>query len=159
MWIFLALLMASTVVQPSPDFVRIDAPRYSFEVPRGWTVGAETPWGARDILPNEGGGKLGAMTAGPSRASWDDLYRTSLFYILREDRGEPTPYRLGKTQQGYESMSFEVKNREGFASRRYTLLRDDRGYALALSVRIPSPKEERRYLQLFQRMVDTARLK
>lgn len=158
-WTSLALLTVGMTAPTTPSFVKVDTPRYSFEVPRGWNVGDETPWGARDILPEEGAGKLGAMTAGPSQASWEDLYRTSLYFILREEPGQPTPFRLGETKQGYESMSFEVHNADDFANRRYTLVKDDRGYALALSVRIPSAQEEERYRLLFQHMVDTAILK
>jgi hypothetical protein len=140
-------------------FVTFESDRYSFEVPMGWTVGKETPWGARDIVPKGGDGKLGAMTAGPTRASWDELYRTSLFFIKREGKGKETPFRLGKTKQGYESMSFEMINDEGWADRRYTLLKNSVGNALALSVKIPSKNDEKQYTAWFQRMVDSAKLR
>jgi hypothetical protein len=140
-------------------FVTFESDRYSFEVPKGWTVGKETPWGARDVVPGSGNGKLGAMTAGPKRASWEELYRTSLFFIKREGEGKETPFRLGKTKQGYESMSFEMINKDGWADRRYTLLKNDAGSALALSVKIPTRKDEKQYAQWFQHMVDTAKLR
>jgi hypothetical protein len=140
-------------------FVLFESDRYSFEIPKGWNVGNETPWGARDMTPQRGKGKLGAMTAGPTSASWDELYRTSLFFIKREAGGTETPYRIGKTKQGYESISFEVINEDGWADRRYTLLRNDSGFALALSVKIPSRDLEKQYIEWFQHMVDTARLK
>lgn len=140
-------------------FVTFESDRYSFEVPKGWNVGKETPWGARDVVPGSGNGKLGAMTAGPTRASWDELYRTSLYFIKREGEGKETPFRTGKTKQGYECMSFEMINKDGWADRRYTLLKNDAGNALALSVKIPTRKDEKQYTQWFQHMVDTAKLR
>ncbi|MCC7434805.1 MAG: hypothetical protein IT363_08970 [Methanoregulaceae archaeon] len=140
-------------------FVTFESDRYSFEVPKGWNVGKETPWGARDVVPGNGSGKLGAMTAGPTRASWEELYRTSLYFIKREGEGKETPFRVGKTKQGYESMSFEMINKDGWADRRYTLLKNDAGSALALSVKIPTRKDEKQYAQWFQHMVDTAKLR
>lgn len=156
----LTLLACSVVLNAgNSDYVLVDKPGYSFEVPKGWLVGDETPWGARDMEPKDGGGKLGAMTAGPTQASWDELYRTSLYFIRREAAGEPTPFREGKTKRGYECISFEVKGKDGFFDRRYTLLKDPLGNALALSVKIPSQKEEKVYVAHFQRMVDTALIK
>lgn len=140
-------------------FVTFESDRYSFEVPKGWNVGKETPWGARDVVPGSGNGKLGAMTAGPTRASWDELYRTSLYFIKREGEGKETPFRTGKTKQGHECMSFEMINKDGWADRRYTLLKNDAGNALALSVKIPTRKDEKQYTQWFQHMVDTAKLR
>lgn len=151
--------LIASLALASAQFVAIDTDQYSFEVPKGWTVGKETPWGARDVTPEKGKGKLGAMTAGPTTASWEELYRTSLYFIKREEPGDPTPFRLGKTKMGYECMSFEVLNKEKFAARRYTLLKDAKGKALALSVKIPSAKDEKQYAEFFQRMVDTAKLK
>lgn len=124
-------MMLAILALAAANFVTFESDRYSFEVPKGWTVGKETPWGARDVTPGSGNGKLGAMTAGPTRASWDELYRTSLFFIKREGEGKETPFRIGKSKQGYESMSFEMINREGWADRRYTLLKNESGYALA----------------------------
>lgn len=152
-------MVISALVALSSPFVVFESERYSFEVPRGWAVGRETPWGARDVIPERGAGKLGAMTAGPTRASWDDLYRTSLYFIKREADGKETPYRVGKTKGGYESISFEIINNQGWADRRYTLIRNKRGYALALSVKIPSREAEADYVRWFSHMVNTARLK
>lgn len=143
----------------STAYVTFESESYSFEVPKDWIVGKETPWGARDIIPKGGSGKLGAMTAGPTRASWEELYRTSLYFIKREGEGKETPFRTGKTKQGYECMSFEMINKDGWADRRYTLLKNTAGNALALSVKIPSRKDEKVYLEGFQRMVDTAKLR
>lgn len=154
------LFVAATLGTPAePQYVVVDTPKYSFEVPTGWAVGRETPWGARDITPKTGDGKLGAMTAGPTQASWDELYETSLFFIQREEKGKPTPFRIGKTKLGFPSMSFEVLDKNGFANRRYTLLKNSLGNALALSVKIPSKDVEAEYAAMFQRMVDTAKIK
>ena len=137
----------------------LETNKYTIEVPVGWAVGAETPWGARDITPKTGSGRLGAMTAGPTTVGWEELYRTSLGFIKREEPGTETPFRTGKTKQGYESMSFEVKNKDGFASRRYTLIRNLGGNVLALSIRIPSAEQETHFVEMFTHMVDTAKLK
>ncbi len=153
-----AALNTSVEVEKT-EFVLLDTAKYSFEIPKGWNVGSETPWGARDLSPGRGAGKLGAMTAGPTNASWEQLYQTSLYFIQREEPGKPTPFRLGRTKNGYESMSFEVFNRDNFASRKYVLIKDESGNALALSVKIPSKKVEKEYDVYLQRMVDTARIK
>jgi hypothetical protein len=152
-------LMNLTSPSIGPDYVLVETERYSFEVPAGWEVGKITPWGARDIEPSSRSGKLGAMTAGPTKASWDELYRTSLYFIKREEEGKETAFRLGKTKMGFESMSYEVINKAGFADRRYTLLKNEIGSALALSVKIPSAKLEKEYVAHFKRMVDSAILK
>lgn len=144
--------------QVSKDFNLVETPKYSIEVPVGWTVGKQTPWGARDITPDQGAGQFGAMTAGPTKDGWEKLYQTSLFFIKREEPGVETPYVVGRTKRGYECISFEVKNSEGFAARRYTLLKDAKGFVLALSIKIPSIKEERRFVALFQHMVDSAKI-
>ncbi len=140
-------------------FVLVETPKYSMEIPADWTMGDETPWGATDIIPKVGQGKLGAMTAGPTQASWDELFETSMYFIRREEPGTPTAIREGKTKLGYESASFEVINNKGFASRRYTLLRNGSGNVLALSIKIPSQAEEEAFIKIFRHMVDTAKLK
>ncbi|HMS55567.1 MAG TPA: hypothetical protein PKA27_09225 [Fimbriimonadaceae bacterium] len=154
----LATILALSALQTT-KFVLVDTPKYSFEVPEGWEVGRETPWGARDIVPKSDAGKLGAMTAGPTTASWEELYRTSLYFIMREGEGKATPFRVGKTKGGYESIAFEVANNTGFADRRYVLLKNSQGSALALSVKLPSKNVEEKFVLMFQRMVDTAKIK
>lgn len=157
----LALTIAlSPAMDQSPvEYVLIDTPIYSFEVPKGWTVGKESPWGQRDIKPTASAGKLGAMTAGRTDRSWDDLYNTSLYFIQREKEGKPTPYSKGKTARGYESIRFAVANAKGFQDRHYVLMKNGQGDALALSVNIPSPADEKAYLKHFQHMVDTTKIK
>ncbi|HLO98828.1 MAG TPA: hypothetical protein VK171_09565 [Fimbriimonas sp.] len=140
-------------------FTVVDTAKYTLQIPNGWVVGKETPWGARDILAKSESGKFGAMTAGPTQAGWDQLNKTSLAFIKREEPGEETPFRTGKTKAGYESMSFEVKNKSGFFSRRYTLVRNAAGSVLALSIKIPSVDQEKRYIEMFNHMVETAKLK
>ena len=144
---------------PSSDYVLVETTKYSFEIPKGWNFGEETPWGARDITSSPTDGKMGAMTAGPTKATWSELYKTSLGFILREAQGEATPFRTGKTKLGFECMTFEVTNKEKFADRRYTILKNSNGQALALSVKIPSRNVERKYAAMFKRMVDTAKIK
>lgn len=138
-------------------YARVESPKYSIEVPKGWAVTPETPWGDRKIRSEKG--QLGVMTANATGSTWDDLYRTSLFFINREERGTATPYTLGKTAQGYEAMSFSVKDKEGFASRRYVLVKNEAGLALALSVRILKEEDEKTMQAHFDRMVRSARIK
>ncbi len=158
----LLLLVCSdpTTKTDKTEYILVDKPGYSFEVPKGWKIGEETPWGARDMTPKEGDGKLGAMTANGQGSTWDDLYRTSLYFIKREDKkAKETEFRIGKTKNGYECMSFEMVMPDGFKNRRYTLLKNEDGRALALSVKIPSKKVEEAYEMYFKRMVDTAKIK
>lgn len=164
----LALLAVASVAAADPKdarivdlrdgYVRVETTGYSIEIPRGWKVGEETQWGQRKADAPKGSGELGVMTAGPTRATWDDLYRTSLWFIQREEAGKATPYEVSKTQQGYEAASFSVLDKEGFAARRYVLVRAKDGRVLALSVRIPEPKAEREFARHFDRLVATARL-
>lgn len=145
------------VVKPLKDgHVLVETPGYSFEVPKGWTVGKETPWGARDINSKDRAGSFGAMTADATTATWDSLYRVSLGFIMREERGTATEYRKFKTAKGYEAIAFEVANKEGFVSRRYVLLKNNDGRALALSVKIDSKANEEMMVKSFDRMVKTA---
>jgi hypothetical protein len=139
-------------------FVRVETKAYIFEVPKGWAVSSETPWGARDMTPEKGSGAMGAMTAPPSTQSWDQLYRTSLYFITREKPGKATPYVLGKAPQGYETMSFQVAGTDGFADRRYTILKSKENRILALSVKIPSKDQEKKFMDMFDRMIKSAKI-
>ncbi|CAN5573049.1 hypothetical protein BH11ARM1_BH11ARM1_01040 [soil metagenome] len=143
-----------------PDgFVRVTSKIYAVEVPKTWIVGSQTPWGARSITPQASENtELGVMTAGVTKQSWDQLYKTSLMFIMRQEKGNPTAYRLGKTKTGYESCSFEVANDAGFVKRKYVLLKDKHGAAIALSVIIGDPKDEKKISSYFDRMVSTAKI-
>jgi hypothetical protein len=79
------------------------------------------------------------------------------FFIMREKKGTATPYKLGKTDQGYNTCSFTISDESGFADRRYVLLHSPKGPVLALSVKIPSKTEEKVLQAAFARMVKTAR--
>jgi len=147
------------VTKASHKFDRVDTEKYSFEIPSKWLVGKETPWKARDIAQDGGAGHLGAMTAGPTKQGWDELFKTSLFFIKREEEGTETPFRTGKTKLGYDCMRFEVKNKAGFTDRRYTLIRNASGNVLALSIKIPTPDQEKSFVAIFEHMVDTAKVK
>lgn len=154
---------ADAQITPLRDgYDRVDTKAYRIEVPRGWTVTRETPWGQRKATPAsdaKASAELGMMTGGQTRATWDELYRTSLYFILREDGGKATPYTLGKSAQGYDTASFSVLDDQGFANRRYVLLRDDAGRLLALSIRIPTRAKEAELMKHFDRMVRTAIIK
>ncbi len=148
-----------TIEPVNKEIVRVVVPGYSFEIPKEWSIGRETPWGQRDMSLEGSKGKLGVMTGGGEPSNWDDLYRVSLYFINREERGEPTPYREFESKGGYPSIAFEVKNSEGFASRRYAILKNKDHRILALSVRIPAEKDEKAFTAHFQRMIDTARFR
>jgi len=157
---FVAYGQEETRVSPLPhSFTVVETAKYTIEIPKGWSIGKETPWGARDITPESGAGQFGAMTAGPTKAGWNELYKTSLFFIKQEEPGTETPFRTGKTKLGYDCMAFEVKNKAGFFSRRFTLVRNAAGNVLALSIRIPSQEQEKSFVEMFKHMVDTAKLK
>ncbi len=169
----LTLILAAAIAdQPAPSgppdakltrlgdgYMRVETQTYIIEVPEGWGVTRETPWGQRDAAPEGAKGKLGVMTAPPGRQSWDSLYRTSLYFITRDEPGRATPYELTKLKSGLEAMTFTVRDAEGFDQRRYVLVRDEKKGLLALSVRIPGPSEAEIWKAHFQRMVDSARFK
>ncbi|NDG88680.1 MAG: hypothetical protein EBY15_12140, partial [Gammaproteobacteria bacterium] len=70
-----------------------------------------------------------------------------------------TPYKIVKTKQGYEAMSFSVLSKEGFAKSRYMILRAKNDDILALSVKVPSQQDEKDLVKAFDRLVVTAKLK
>ncbi len=145
-------------VEPLKDgFVRVKTDAYAIEIPKAWTVGEQTPWGARSIiLKGNEATELGVMTAGVTKQSWDQLYKTSLFFILRQEKGNPTPFKLSKTKSGYEMCSFQVADETGFAKRRFVLLKNEKGEAIALNVSISDPKKATEMIGYFDRMVRTA---
>ncbi|MCE9558235.1 MAG: hypothetical protein K8R88_04725 [Armatimonadetes bacterium] len=165
----LPILALSLALQSSPKdakltdlkdgFVQVDTTEYTVQVPKSWTVSTQTPWGARTMTNKENPSELGVMTGGASQADWKQLYQTSLYFIMREEKGKASPYVLGKSKQGYESMSFSVMNEEDYASRRFLILKAKSGSILALSIRIADKKEEKTLIKQFQRMVETAKLK
>lgn len=139
-------------------YVQVETKSYSIEVPQSWKVSSETPWGARKVSVVDSASELGVMTAGKTQATWEELYRTSLFFIQREESGKATPYILSKTAQGYDACSFSVLDNEGFAKRRYVLLKSPSGYAVALSVKISGKNEEASLTKHFDRLVKTAKI-
>ncbi len=145
------------IVDLKDGFVRVETPSYSLEVPKGWEVSRETSFGQREMTSNAG--KMTAMTAaGGGKQGWEQLYRTSLFFIMREKKGNATPYQISKTKQGYEACSFSILDADGFADRRYVILKNEVQNILALSVKIPERKLEKGLLAQFDRMVRTAKL-
>ncbi len=160
--VFLAISSQATapadakVTDLGDGYVRVSTEIYSIEVPKGWVVSRETPWGQRKAT-NEAG-ELGVMTAGNTRSTWDELYRTSLFFIQRERKGKPTPYEITKTAQGYEACTFSILDEEGFADRRYVLLKSKAGEAIALSVQIRDRKATKDLVAHFDRLVKSAKI-
>lgn len=140
-------------------YSRIQSSTYSVEVPRGWEVSRQTPWGQRTMNPKDKAGELGVMTAPPGRQTWDELYQTSLYFIKRQSKGKPTPYRISKMPNGLEAASFEMLDNTGFAEKRYILIRDESKGLLALSVKVPSREADKEWSKHFDRLVKTAKLK
>lgn len=136
---------------------RVETKSYSVDVPRGWKVSEETSWGQRKVNPEGGQGSLGVMTAPPSKQTWDDLYRTSLYFILREKGGKATPYTVAKTPSGLEAATFEVLDGKGFASRRFVLIKHQEKGLLAISVDIPGKDRDKEWRAHFDRMVQSAK--
>lgn len=99
------------------------------------------------------------MTAPPSSQAWDQLYQTALYFIRREEKGKPTPYRLTKTARRLEAASFEVLDGEGFAARRYVMIKDKSRGLLALSVKVPSRDADKQWSKHFDRMITSAKFK
>jgi hypothetical protein len=148
-----------TRVDLGDGFVKLKTSGYTIELPKEWTVGELMPWGARSITPSpKSPTELGVMTAGVTKQSWAELYKTSLFFVMRQEPGKATPYKVTKMANGYEACSFQVTNDKGFAKRRYVLLKSPKGEAIALSVIIADPKDEKKIAGYFDRMVRTAHI-
>lgn len=163
---FLSLALSILAVTQTPsdakiidlgdNYCRIEAATYSVEVPKGWEVSSETPWGQRTMHPKSKSGELAVMTAPPGSQTWDQLYKTSLYFILRESKGKPTPYRISKMPSGLEAASFEVLDDTGFAGRRYILIKHESKGLLALSVKVPSREADKEWSKHFRRLVRSA---
>ena len=149
----------STITDLKDGYSRVTTSTYTVEVPNGWAVSKQTPWGARRIQPGRGSGELGVMTAPPGMQSWDQLYQTALFFIQREAKGKATPYRLTKTPQGLEAASFEVLDGAGFPSRRYVMMKDNAKGLMALSVKVPGRKADTQWTKHFERLIRSAKFR
>lgn len=148
----------ASITDLKDGYVRVKAATYSIEVPKDWKVSEKTRWGQRKMAPNASDGELGVMTAPPGEQTWDSLYRTSLFFIMRESPNDKaSPYKLTTREDGLEAALFSVTNPEGFAYKRYVLLRDPQKGLLALSVRIPDRKAESAWEKHFDRLVKSAK--
>jgi len=147
------------VVDLRDGYARVETSSYVIDVPKGWKVSEETPWGQRKAKPGSGAGELGVMTAPPSQQGWGPTLDTALYFINREESGKATPYKLVKTPAGYDAATFEVLDKEGFAARRFVMVKHPEKGLLALSVRVPNRKEDEKWTAHFERMVKSARFK
>lgn len=161
MTIFISMIGISAqdfkIQNVNDEFVNLKTKTYEIELPKGWQVTPETFYGQRTATPTNGKGELGIMTAPPSQQTWDEIYDTSLYFIMREQGGKATPYKKTKTKRGYEAATFDVTDKDGFSSRRYVLIKHESYGLLALSVKIPSKDVEKEWTKYFQRMVDSAK--
>jgi hypothetical protein len=150
-------------------YTKFEAKNYVLEVPEGWEVGAETPFGQREILPgkkaNAAKGSSMSLMTGPGlgQQSWDQLYQTSLYFITRYapagGKMTATPFKVSKTKQGFEACTWTMADQKGIAVQRHVILKDPSGGILALSVKIPASAgslSQDRLNAIFQRTVDTA---
>ena len=64
-----------------------------------------------------------------------------------------------KLKSGFEAAQFSVRDADGFASRRYLLIKNPEKGLLALSVRIPGNDAEKQWTKHFARMTSTAKFK
>lgn len=151
------------------DYRKVETEHYTVEVPEGWEVGQETPFGQREIRPAKEteaaqGASMSSMTGpGLGRQSWQQLYNTSLYFIMRYrpngEKMKATPYKIGKSKQNFESCSWTMTDTEGKPLQRHVILKHSNGNILALSVKIPSAaaKESKERLEaIFQHVIDTA---
>lgn len=150
-------------------FHKLDTKNYVIELPEGWEAGQETPFGQREIRPAKDveadhSGSMSSMTGpGLGKQSWEQLYQTSLFFITRYaangEKMSATPYKLGKSRQGFETCSWTMNNAEGHPLQRLVILKHTNGNILALSVKIPvgAAKETQAKLDtIFDHIVSTA---
>lgn len=150
-------------------YVEVKTANYTFEVPQGWKVGEETPFGQREMHPSAGGKQdetqgMSSMTGpGLGKRSWQDLYDTSLYFITRyaPKGGEmkATKYVLGKSKQGFETCSWSMLDAAGRTIQRHVILKHADGNILALSVKLPPSAATEDAAQLeahFRHMVNTA---
>ncbi len=148
---------------------KVETKNYTIEVPAGWEVGEETPFGQREIVPAKGpeGAVVGSMSSmtgpGLGKQSWDQLYNTSLYFITRYAPGKgkmtATPYKLGKSKQGFETCSWTMLDEQKRPIQQHVILKHTNGNILALSVKLPpsAAKQPRTALEAeFRRLVDTA---
>ena len=153
------------------EYHKMDTQSFVIEIPQGWTVSSETPWGSREIRPSDDAkvvkaASMSSMTGpGLGRQSWHRLYDTSLYFITRygrENKMKATPYTLGKSKRGFETCSWDMTHPDGTVIQRHVILRNANGNILALSVKVPADatKEDRDQLhRMFQHLVDTAIVK
>lgn len=159
-----------TALRIKPVYETVKTDSYAIQIPKGWSVSDETPWGSRQIRPPAAEGELGAgslstMTGrGAGRQSWDRLYQTSLYFIMRGAGGSqmrPAPYSELTTQQGYEACAWDMLDGQGAVLQRHAILRHSNGNILAVSVKFPKNASEtvRKVLDRhFWHMVHTAKL-
>ncbi len=144
------------------QWVTVHTSDYTLQLPPGWKIGPQTPFGQRTIAPSASAATqkqyMTAMTApGPAASSWQQLYHTALFFITRQNPSlKPTPYRLWRSPQGMQACSWEMKNSKGQVCGLYTVLRDSSMHILALSVHIPDTASQKMLTKCFQHMVNTA---
>lgn len=148
----------------------VDTRSFTLQIPSGWSISEETPWGSRDIRPDGAdsaeGASMSSMTGpGLGRQSWQRLYETSLYFITRYDRErklKATQYTIGKSKLGFETCSWDMKDDEDRVLQRHVILKHENGNILALSVKFPkavSSADRAKLDRSFRHMLDTAVVK
>ena len=165
-------VVSVTIRGKAVPFHKVDTKNYTIEAPEGWEVGDETPFGQREILPGKAakldpGMAMSSMTGpGLGKQGWDQLYQTSLFFITKfspnGDKMKATPYKLGKSKQGFDTCSWTMNDADGKAVQKLVILKHENGNILALGAKLPASaaSSSRTDLEaMFQHMVDTAIVK
>jgi hypothetical protein len=150
-----AIAPDSKITDLKDGYVKVTTPQYTIELPKGWSVGNLTPWGARAFTPAGKEGEMGVMT-GPGTQTWDQIYKISLVFLQRDGKGKPTPYKLSKTKKGVEACTFAMVDDTGFAFERFFMVKDAKKGLLALSVKVPSKSSDAEWTKHFDRLVTTA---
>jgi hypothetical protein len=161
---------AAKPAEPAAKFRTMDTAAFTLQVPSGWVVSEETPWGARDIRPEKsgemGGASMSSMTGpGLGRSSWDRLYDTSLYFITRGEKAgalKASPYEVGRSPKGFEMCSWTMSDARGNTVQRHAILKHTNGNILALSAKTPpaaSAADASKLNGMFRHMLETAVVK
>ena len=153
-------------IHPAKEAAKEKAADSTKEVAKSGDIGESRGDKSASSRPEtEKGPSMSSMTGpGLGKQSWDQLYKTSLFYITRSGREggskmKPTAYTLGKSKQGFETCSWTMNDTDSHPLARHVILKHTNANILALSVKLPpaaTRETKERLERIFQHMVNTA---